>query len=118
MYQPVTIYCTQNFSAFDDGHEVRGVFLNLFKVFDRVWHEGLLFKLQQNRISGELITLIKGFLSCRKQRVALTGQHLSWVDVKVGAPEGSILGPLLFLIYTNNLSNGLKECSGQYSVLI
>ena len=106
------------FSAFDDGHEVRGIFLNIFKVFDRVWHEGLLFKLQQNRTSGELNTLIKGFLSCRKQRVALNGQHLSWADVKVGIPEGSILGPLLFLIYTNNLPNGLKECSGQYTVLI
>ena len=54
-------------SAFDDGHEVRGVFLDISKAFDTVWHEGLLFKLQQNGISGELITLIKDFLSCRKQ---------------------------------------------------
>ena len=43
-------------SAFDDNHKVRGVFLDISKVFDRVWHEGLLFKLQQNGISGELIT--------------------------------------------------------------
>ena len=64
-------------SAFDDVHEVRGVFLDISKVFYRVWHKGLLFKLQQNRISGELITLIKDFLSCRKQRVVLNGQHLS-----------------------------------------
>ena len=49
-------------SAFDDSHEVRGVFLDISKAFDRVWHEGLLFKLQQNGISGELITLIKDFL--------------------------------------------------------
>ena len=54
-------------SAFDDGHEVRGVFLDISKVFDRVWDEGLPFKLRQNGISGELITLIKDFLSCRKQ---------------------------------------------------
>ena len=65
-------------SAFDDGHEVRGVvFLDIPKAFYRVWHKGLLFKLQQNGISGELITLIKDFLSCRKQRVVLNGQHLS-----------------------------------------
>ena len=56
-------------SAFDDGHGVKGVFLNISKAFDRVWHKGLLFKLQQNEVSGELITLIKDLLSCRKQRV-------------------------------------------------
>ena len=71
-------------SAFDHGHEVRGVFLDISKAFDRVWHEGLLFKLQQYRISGELITLIKDFLSCRKQRAVLNGQHSSWAYVKLG----------------------------------
>ena len=49
-------------SAFHDSHEVRGVFLDISKAFDGVWHEGLLFKLQQNGISGELITLLKDFL--------------------------------------------------------
>ena len=74
-------------------YEVRGVFLDISKAFDRVWLEGLLFNLRQNGISGELITLIKDFLSCRKQRVVLNGQHSSWTDVKVGVPEGPILGP-------------------------
>ena len=77
-------------SAFDDGHKVRGVFLYISKAFDRVWHEGLLFKLQQCGISGADI------LSCRKQRVVLNGQYSSWADVKVGVPQGSILVPYYF----------------------
>ena len=93
-------------SAFDDNHEVRGVFLDISKVFDRVWHEGLLFQLRQNGISEKLITLIKDFFRCRKQRVVLNDQHLSRADVKVGVLQRAILGPLLFLIYINDLPNG------------
>ena len=78
-------------SVFDDSHEVRGIFLDISKAFDRVWREGLLFESQRNRMSGELITLIKELLSCRKQRVVLNGWHLSWVDVKVRVPEGQFL---------------------------
>ena len=51
----------------------------------------------------------KSFLKSRKQRVVLNSQHLSWKDVTAGVPQGSILGPLLFLVYINDLSNGLKS---------
>ena len=60
-------------------------------------------------MSGKLLLLLKDFLESRKQRVVLNGQHSSWRDVNAGVPEGSILGPLLFLGYINDLSNGLKS---------
>ena len=54
---------------FDEGYEVRGIFLDISKATDKVWHEGLMFKLGQNGISGKLLSLIKDFSSDRKQRV-------------------------------------------------
>ena len=76
---------------------------------DRVWHDGLIFKRQENGISGKLLLLLKDFLESRKQRVVLYGQHSSWRDVNADVPKGSILGPLLVLVYINDLSNGLKS---------
>ena len=66
------------YQSFDAGCEVRGVFLDISKAFDKVWHEGLIFKLKQNGISRKLLNLIKDFLKNRKQRVVLNGQFSSW----------------------------------------
>ena len=58
-----------------------------------------------------MINILNDFLANRKERLVLNGQCSSWVDIRAGVPQGSILGPLLFLIYVNDLSNGLKsEC--------
>ena len=58
-----------------------------------------------------MVNILNDFLTNRKQRVVLNGQCLSWVDIRTGEPQGSILGPLLILIYVSDLSNDLKsEC--------
>ena len=66
------------YNSFDEGLEVKSVFLDISKAFDKVCHKGLLFKLSQNGISGNLLDLLSSFLSDRKQRVLLNGQTSEW----------------------------------------
>ena len=90
-------------------YEVRGVFLDISNGFNKVWHDGIIFKLEQNGISGKLHKLLHDFLVNRKQMVVFNGQVSSWSNVKAGVPQGSILSPLLFLIYINELPKGLSS---------
>ena len=84
------------FSAFvaNPSLEVRGVFLDLSKAFDRVWHDDLLYNLKSNGTDSSLFKLIKSFLNKRCQRVVLNGLSSVWKSVTAGVAQGSILGPL------------------------
>ena len=84
--------------SFNDGFDVRSLFLDISKTFDKVRHNGLIFKLKQNGISGNLLNLLSNFLRNRRQRVVINEQSPSWADVTTGVLQGSILDPLLFLI--------------------
>ena len=88
---------------------MRQAFLDISIAFNRVWHDGLLFKLKQNGVSGNLLGLIKSFLSDRVQRVTLNGKTSDWECIRAGVPQGSILEPLFFLIYINDLATDLKS---------
>ena len=87
--------------AFNRSGATQAVALDISKGFDRVWHTGLLHRLKSYRISGQIFGLISSFL--RRLQVILNGKSAQEYPVNVGVPEGSILGPTLFLLYINNL---------------
>ena len=97
----------QMYLALDSGKEVRVVFLDISKAFDRVWHAGLICKLEVLGVCNPLLNWIRSYLAHRRQRVVLEGQSSSWKGIGSEVPQGSVLGPLLFLIYINNLTEDI-----------
>ena len=89
--------------------EIRSVLLHISQTFDKVLHEGVLHKLNSIGISGKFYKLMESYLSNRFQRFVLNGQTTSWRPILAEAPQRSTLGPLIFLMYINDIPGSLKS---------
>ena len=103
------LFVNKILKALENGQELRAVFLDISKAFDKYWHKGLLFQLKQIGIEGLLLNWFESCLSNRCQRVVVAGQTSEWRNIAAGVPQGSVQGPILFLIFINDIVDSVKS---------
>ena len=95
----------------DKGEVTGSVFIDLAKAFDTVDHEILISKLKYYGVCDESLSWFENYFSRRKQLVCIDSQSSEELEITSGVPQGSILGPQLFIVYINDLPRSLKHCS-------
>jgi len=99
----------------DNGGAVDTIYLDFAKAFDTVPHKRLLLKLESYGVSGRVLDWIRNFLLARRQRVTIAGASSRWAGVDSGVPQGSVLGPVLFICYINDLPEMIASLIYMYA---
>ena len=101
--------------ALENGISIDAIYLDFAKAFDTVPHERMMAKLRGYGVDGAVLNWIRSFLTGRRQRVCIRGAESAWTEVRSGIPQGTVLGPILFVIYINDLPDVISSYVFMYA---